>query len=471
MNLSKIKNIFLVIIIPTILQSCFVAKEYERPQKALPTVDLFRKEYQQVDSTNIGLLKRADFFTDSHLQEHIETALRENFDLKIALENISASRSYYLQSKSAFLPSINVGPSVDYTTQSQNTQFGQLIGERKHVFQYDFGPSLSWEADVWGKMSSAKKAAFADMQQSIAIQQAFQTTLVGQVASLYYQLLVLDEQKKVIERTIETRTKFLQTSQSLKLAGTLTEVAVKQSEALIYHARSLLVQIDNQIELTENAFNLLLASNFKTIKRGELQAQQVSTNLAIGVPYQLLSNRPDVRATEYELMRAFQLVNVAKADFYPSLRLTASTGFQSMDIDRLFSPQAIFGNVIGSLTQPLWNQRKLKTQHEIRLANRQIAYLNYRKSIINAGMEVSDALANFKSNSEIEELKIQEYEAYRTATQYSEELMNHGLANYLEILRSQENELNTQMNILDAKYQKLNAIVQLYRALGGGGVE
>jgi len=451
-----------------IVQSCFVAKEYERPQEAIPTVDIFRKEYQQLDSANIGLVKRDDFFTDPHLRVHIENALMENIDLNIALQNILASQSYYLQSKKTFLPSINVAPSVNYMTQSQNTQLGQLIGERKHVFQHDFVALLSWEADIWGKITSSKRAVFANMQQTIATQQALQTTIVSSVASLYYQLLALDEQKKVIDRTIETRNKFIQTVRTLKLAGTLTEVAVKQNEALLYNAQALLVNIENKIETVENAFNLLLAREPKTIERTTLDEYQISTNLAIGVPYQLLSNRPDVRAAEYELMYAFQIVNIAKADFYPSLRLSAEYGFQSTDIDRLFSPLSMFANVIASLSQPLWNQRKLKTKYEISLADQQIAYLNYRKYILTAGKEVSDALSNYKSSDKIETFKIKEYEAYRLATQHSEKLMNQGLANYLEVLRSQENELTTQMDIIDIKYQKLNSIIQLYRALGGG---
>lgn len=468
-----LKNIKIAKCLPLIallftLQSCFVAKRYERPQNALPTADLFRKEYQQVDSANIGLIKRAEFFTDPLLQVYIETALQNNLDINIALENIKASRSYYLQSGKAFLPSLNVGPGVNYTSQSLNTQFGQMIGKRQHLFQFDLTASVSWEADIWGKLTSSKRAALAEMQRTITGQQALQTTLVSHVASLYYQLLILDEQQKVTEHTIETRTKSLETSKALKLEGTLSEAAVKQSEALIYNAQSLLVQVNNQIEVTENAFNLLLAGESKTVERGTLDDQQIVMDLAIGVPYQLLSNRPDVRAAEYDLMRNFQLVNVAKAEFYPSFRLTASSGFQSIDIDQLFSPRALFGNVIASLTQPVWNRRQLKTRHEISLANQQIAYLNYRKSILNAGKEVSDALSNFKSQTQIEKFKEKEYLAYQSATVYSQKLMNHGLANYLEVLRAQEHELNTQINILDAKYQKLNAIVQLYKALGGG---
>lgn len=466
-NIKIVKWIPLIALLFT-LQSCFVTKPYERPQNALPTVDLFRKEYQQVDSANVSLIKRTDFFTDPILQGYIETALLENLDINIALENIRASRSYYQQSRKAFLPTLNVGPGVNYSSQSLNTPLGGTIGERRHTFEYDLTGSLSWEADIWGKLRGAKWAAFADMQRTVAGQQALQTTLVANIASLYYQLLVLDEQKNVTERTIETRTESLETSRALKQEGTLTEVAVKQSEALIFNAQALLVQIDNQIEVTENAFNLLLASGPKTLERGTLDGQQIVTDLAIGVPYQLLSNRPDVRAAEFDLMSAFQMVNVAKANFYPSLRLTASSGLQSMDIDQLFSPRALFGNVIGSLTQPIWNRRKLKTRQEVSLANQQIAYLNYRKSILNAGKEVSDALSNFKSQHQIEGLKMKEFSAYQTATTYSQELMNYGLANYLEVLRAQENELSTQISILDAKYQKLNSIVQLYRALGGG---
>lgn len=450
------------------LQSCFVAKQYERPQDALPTVDLFRKEYQQVDSINMGLIKREDFFTDPILQAYIQTALQENLDINIALENIKASRSYYLQSRKAFLPTLNLGPGVNYGSQSLNTPFGKMFGERQHIFEYDLTASLSWEADIWGKLSSSKRVAFADMQRTIAGQQVFQTILVSNVASLYYQLLILDEQKKVTEYTIVTRTKSLETSKALKLEGTLTEAAVKQSEALIYNAQALLVQLGNQIEVTENALNLLLASETKTVERGTLDGQQIEMDLAIGVPYQLLSNRPDVRAAEFDLMNAFEMVNVAKASFYPSFRLTASSGLQSVDIDQFFSPRALFGNVITSLTQPIWNRRELKTRHEISLAEQQIAYLNYRKSILNAGKEVSDALSNFNAQHQIEGLKMKEFSAYQAATTYSQELMNYGLANYLEVLRAQENELSTQISILDAKYQKLNSIVQLYRTLGGG---
>lgn len=451
-----------------LLSSCFVAKKYERPEDVTPADDLFRKEYQQVDSTNIGLVQWESFYTDTILQRHLRTALAQNYDFNIAYQNIISTNAYYLQASQAFLPSLTIAPGASYTTQSLNTQFGQLIGQRRHIYQYDLTGSLSWEADIWGKLTSAKRASMADFEKSIAARQALQTTLISNVASLYYQLLTLDAQKAITTATIQMRKQSLETTLALKDAGTLTEVAVQQNEAMIYNAEALLISLDNQIKIIENTLSQLIGQSPQPIDRSTLANQAITTELSVGVPYQLLSNRPDVRAAEYNLMSAFQMVNVAKANFYPSLRLTANSGFQSIDIDDIFSPRAIFANVITSLTQPIWNRRQIKTQHEVSLANQQIAYLNYKKTILNAGKEVSDALINIAAQQDIEALKMKEYEAYQKATEYSEELMNYGLANYLEVLRAQENELNTQLSILNAQYNKLNATVQLYKALGGG---
>lgn len=449
------------------LQSCFVAKRYERPED-LPTVDLFRPEYQQVDSANIGLVHWKDFFHDPFLQKYIEKAFVNNIDLGIASEQIKSANAYYLQASGAFFPTLSVGPGLTYQTQSLNTQFGQIIGERRHIFQYDLTGSLTWEADIWGKLTTAKRSALADWNRTIAAQQAVQTSLVSSLASMYYQLLILDEQKKITESTIKTRSLSLETTKALKNSGTLTEVAVRQSEALLLNAQALLIQLDNQIKVTENAFHILLGETPKAVERMRLDQQVFTTGLAYGVPYQLLTNRPDIRAAEYNLISAFELVNSAKANFYPSFRITASSGFQSIHFDDLFSPRAIFANIVSSLTQPIWNKRQIKTQHDIALFNQQIAYLNYKKAILTAGREVSDALISISSQDDIISLKEQELAAYHDATDFSEELVNYGLANYLEVLRAQENELNTELSLLNAKYIRMNAIVQLYKALGGG---
>ncbi len=456
------------IIFSILIQSCFIGKEYTRDEAQLVQPDMFRVELYQQDSGTIANISWSDFFNDAFLKKYIEVALSENLDLKIAVERIKTSQAYYQQAKSQFFPSVTVAPEVSYSSQSLNTQFGQLFGERRHLVQYNIPFSLGWEADVWGKISSAKRASQATLLSSFASTQAQQSLLVSNIAKLYYQLLVLDEQYKITESTITTRTKSLEISKALKEAGILTEVAVKQSEALLLNAKSLLITINNQRTISENALSILLNQSPHKLERASLDQQSFDNKLLYGVPYDLLKNRPDIRAAEYDLINAFELTNVAEANFYPSLRITANTGLQSIDIDRILSVKSFFINTIASLTQPIWNRRQLRTQKEVALANKQIAYIQYRKSILNAANDVSNALALYQTQTEIMSLKQQEYNAYRLATEYSQELVNYGLANYLEVLRSQENELNAQLSYLNAQFGQLNAVVDLYRALGGG---
>ncbi len=466
--MNKKLNLLLFVLFSVALQSCFVGKKYRRDATQLVQPDMFRAELNQKDSGSIANIGWSDFFKDTFLIKYIDIALKENLDLKMAVERIKTSQSYYQQAKSQFFPSVAISPEVSYNSQSLNTQFGQLFGERRHLVQYGIPFSLSWEADVWGKISSAKRASQANLLSTIASTQAQQSVLISNVAKLYYQLLVLDEQYRITESTIITRTKSLETSKALKEAGNLTAVAVLQSEALLLNAKSLLVNIDNQRMITENALSILLNQSPHKLERTRLDLQSFSHELLYGVPYDLLKNRPDIRAAEFELIHAFELTNVAQASFYPSLKITANTGLQSVDIDRLFSLKSLFVNTVASLTQPIWNKRQLRTQKEIALANQQIAYLQFRKSILNASNDVSSALALYQSQTEMMSLKQQEYNAYRLATEYSQELVNYGLANYLEVLRSQENELSAQLNYLNANYGQLNAVVDLYRALGGG---
>ena len=206
----------------------------------------------------------------------------------------------------------------------------------------------------------------------------------------------------------------------------------------------------------------------QAIERTNMAAQKMPIRLELGYPANLLSNRPDVKAAEYRLINAFEMTNAAKANFYPSLRLTGSTGIVSKDLDQLFSASSIFGNVVAGLVQPIFNKRQIKTQYEISLANKEIAYLNFKKSLLNAGREVSDALKIYQSQDGFIALKKKEMNAYKNSVVYSQELVNYGMANYLEVIRASENQLNAELNISNAEYSKLDAGIELYRALGGG---
>ncbi|AKK75026.1 membrane protein [Chryseobacterium gallinarum] len=449
------------------ITSCMARKEYERP-KGVVDEKLFRTDMLPSDSTNMADISWKEIFTDPILQGHISKALDNNLDIRIALQSINSAEAYLKQSKAAYLPTLTVGPNYTFQTQSINTQFGQIIGERRYVNQFDITATLGWEADLWGKLKAQEKAQIATYLGTVAAHKAVKSSLVASIASAYYQLLTFDAQKKIITKTIEVREKNLETTRALKTAGTLTEVAVQQSEALVFNAKSLLIDIDTQIQLLENTMSLLMGEPSHTIERSTLEGQKLPLDLKLGYPAQLLANRPDVMRAEYNLMNAFELTNAAKAQFYPTLKITGSGGVQSVDIDHLFSVNSLFANVVAGLAQPILNKRQIKTNYDVSLANQETAYLNFRKTVLTAGKEVSDAIRVFSVQDSFIELKQKELDAYKKSVDYSQELVNYGMANYLEVLNASVNSLNAELNISNAQYNKMKAGVELYQALGGG---
>ncbi len=402
---------------------------------------------------------------DPVLEDHIEKALENNIDIRIALQQIDAAGAYLKQAKASYLPSVNAGFSAVHQQLPSNGQ-GALLGNSLN--QFELSADLSWEADIWGRIKSNERAQNAAFLQTVAAHQAVKTEIVANIASLYFQLLALDEQLEVTRETVANRMNSLETIKALKEAGTVTEVGVKQSEAQLYRAQAVEIDLENQIRLVENTFSILLGEAPHAIERTALERQEIMTTLKTGVPVQLLRNRPDVIAAEYNLINAFQLTNVAKSNFYPSLRLTATGGFQSLDITDLIDTNSLFASLVGSLTQPIFNRRQIKTQYEVAQTQQEIAFLEFRRAILNASQEVSDALFNYAAAEEKLEIKQKEFEAYELATSYSEELLNNGLANYLEVLTARENTLNTQLELVNIRFNELNAIVNLYQALGGG---
>lgn len=465
--LNIIKGIAFSVAVLAAVSSCMARKEYQRPDNVVDE-KLYRTDMLPTDSTNIANVSWKEIFTDPVLQGHITKALENNLDIRIALQSISSAESYLKQSKAAYEPTLSIGPNYTFQTQSINTQFGQIIGERRYVNQFDITASLGWEADIWGKLRAQEKAQLATYLGTVEAHKAVKTDLIASVASSYYQLLTYDAQKRIITETIKVREQNLETTKALKTAGTLTEVAVQQSEALVYNAKSLLIDIDTQIQLLENTMSLLMGEPSHTIERSSLENQNVPIDLKLGYPVQLLSNRPDVKRAEYNLMNAFELTNSAKAQFYPTLKLTGSGGVQSVDIDHLFSVNSLFANVVAGLAQPLLNKRAIRTNYEVSLANQETAYLNFRKAILTAGKEVSDAIRVYSVQDQYIDLKQKELVNYKNSVNYSQELVNYGMANYLEVLNASVNSLNAELNIANAQYSKMKAGIELYQALGGG---
>ncbi len=462
-----IHKIILIFFVSFLVVSCHTRQNYQRANDVVDE-KLFRTDALPKDSVSMANLSWKEIFTDAVLQKHIAKALENNLDIRIALQNIASAEAYLKQSKAAYQPTISVGPDYSFNTSSLNTQFGQIVGERRYINQFDITANLGWELDLWGKLKGQEKAQYAAYLSSVAAHQNVKSNLLASIATAYYQLLAFDEQKKIFSNTIEIRKKNLETTKALKEAGIVSEVAVQQSEALVYNAEASLVTLDVQIQMLENTISLLMGEPSHEIERTSLSTQNFALNTDVGYPSALLANRPDVKQAEFNLINAFELTNAAKAQFYPSLRITGSTGVQSVDIDKLFSANSVFANVLVGLAQPILNKRQIRTNYEVSLANQERAYLNFRKTILNAGNEVSDALKMYNAQDQFIAFKKKELSAYDKSVEFSQELVNYGMANYLEVLNANVNKLNAEINIANAQYTKLQAGVELYRALGGG---
>ncbi|MFD1016372.1 efflux transporter outer membrane subunit [Winogradskyella rapida] len=456
----------LLLVVAFTLQSCFVAKDYVRPDLDLETEALYRTENLPTDSVSIAEVSWKDLFTDPYLQEYIEDGLQNNMDVRIAIQQMIAAEAYAKQGKAGFMPTLSVGPNYTHQEYSENSQFGTIFSGGLDT--YDITANLSWEADVWGKIRSGKRASQAEYLQNVAAHQAVKTQLISSIANTYYNLLALDAQLEVTKKTIETRASGVETIKALKDAGQVTQVAVDQNIAQYNSAKALQVDIEMAIFKAENTLSILLGRTPQELERSPLQTQKIDQELTLGVSTLLLRNRPDVMAAEYSLIKNFELTNVANSSFYPSLTLTASGGLQSLELDNLLSANSLFATVVGGLTQPLLNQRKLKTQKEVALANQETALLNFKKTLLVAGSEVSNALYAYKAETKKFEFRKNEVEALRIAEANSEELLKNGYANYLDLLTARQSALSAELNSIDSQLQQLVAVVDLYEALGGG---
>lgn len=426
---KSVIRIVIAVVSVVVLTSCAARKSYERPQ--VVNESLYRTDNLPTDSLSTANVSWKEIFTDNLLQGYIEKALTNNLDIRTALQSIMASEAALKQSKAVFLPTLTISPDYTYTTSSLNTQFGALIGQRTHIRQWDLTGNASWEADIWGKLNAQKKASYASYLGTVAAHQAVKSEVVAGLATAYYQLLMYDKQKKILEETIVLRKKSWETTKALKDAGSTTEVAVQQSEALVYNAEAQLLTTTNTIKALENSICLLMGEEAHAIERTSLDNQQFPKEFNQGYAVSLLENRPDVMQAEYRLINAFELTNVARANFYPSFTLTASGGFTSVDFEQWFNARSIFANLVAGLTQPVFNKRQIRSQYESQQAAQEMALLTFKKTILSAGNEVSDALHNFASQDEYITLKTKEMEAYQKATEYSQNLFDSGMASYL----------------------------------------
>ena len=457
----------LMVIAAALLSACSITKKYERPT-TLSTDKLYRDE-ASADSTTIADMPWQSVFKDEKLNALIQKGLNNNLNLKNAIENIVQAQASLRQSKLAYYPTLQLDANATHTKQSEaGLNFPAGININTLTTTYKLGLSTSWEADIWGKLSSSKRAALANYLATDAAKQAVQTQLISDIANNYFMLLAYDKSLKITQETLESRIKNVATIKDLKEGAIVTGAAVVQSEANQHAAEVLIPDLKQSIRETENALNILLGQAPGPIDRGELGTQIIPENIAIGMPSQLLQNRPDVRQAEFNFRVAFESTNLAKTYFYPSLTLTASGGFSNLELKDFFS-NSIFYSIIGGLTQPIFNQGKNKLRLTTAQSQQLQAYNNFQQSLLKAGQEVSNALYAYQMAVEKEDSRQKQIVALEKAVDFTQQLLEYSSAtNYTDVLTSEQNLLAAQLSGINDNLQKLQAVVNLYRALGGG---
>ncbi len=442
------------------LVSCKVTQPYKSP---IMSVDSLFRDRATTDTATIASIHWNDFFTDTILQKLIEQGIGHNPDLQIAYTRIQQSQAYYLQSGAAFLPALNANAGVTSSKYSKS-QSAQVNG----ATQYQAGLSASWEADIWGKLRSSKKASLATLLQTESAARAVQTNLVSSIANYYYSLLALDQQLAITRMTVNNWDTTVQMMKALKEGDVVTGAAVVQSEAQLYAAQVTIPDLKQSIKETENALSILIGNSPSGIKRGQLQDQSFMEMLRTGVPAQLLSNRPDVQEAEYNFRYYFELTNVARTYFYPSLSITGSAGFNALSFSDLFRPGALAASIGAGLTQPIFNQRGNKTRLEVAKSQQQGAYLNFQSTLLKAGQEVSNAMSLYETSNEKTPIRANELTALELSVDYTQELLKNGFANYTELITARQSLLQAELGRINDRLQQLQAVVGLYSSLGGG---
>lgn len=460
----------LIVALMATLTSCLATKPYKKPD-IREAENLYPFEQASLDSTTLANMPWQKVFEDPQLRSLINEALENNLNLQDAIQQIRVAEANFYEGRMSMLPGLTANASISKNEPSDNNvNFGESLQNITipSSEQYAVSLSSSWELDVWGKLSSAKKASYAALLQTEATRRAVQTSLIANVANAYYRLLALDRQLEITRETVQNRRQDVETVKSLKESALVTGVSVQQSIASRYAAEVTIPQLEQRITEQENVLSNLLGRKPGSIERTSLAQQDPVDSLSTGVSAQLLRNRPDIIAAENSFRSAFELTNNARAYFYPSFTLTADGGFQSLETQNLFEAGSVFYNIIGGLTQPIFNRGQNRARLKRSKAQQQQALIYLRSTILNAGTEVTNALNQFKNVDYQLELRQKQLEALQNAVEYSRELLQYGEANYTDVLTAQQSYLSAQISNVNDTLLKLTAGVNLYRALGGG---
>ena len=431
--------------------SCGLYKKYERPATDFAD-SLYNRLPQQDDTTSIAEISWEDFFNDPILKEWIHVGLENNTDLNVARLKVDEAEAVLMAARGAFLPGVNAALKEQVSAPGGN------------AFSVNIG--ASWEADIFGKLRNSKHQAAAALEQSVAYRQAVQTQLVASIANMYYTLLMLDEQMSVSQRTYDNWKENIRTMEALKRAGKTNEAAVLQAKSNQLNVQASMIDLEQSIVETENAFCALLGIVPVTVRRGHLNEQNFPIELSAGLPSGLLSRRPDVKQAEMALAQAYYATNVAQASFYPQLSLSGTLGWNASGAS--VDPSEFFANLAASVLQPVFAKRSLKANLKKAKAQQEEAMYQFRQAVLDAGVEVNNALIQWQAAQDRMEVDRSQVVHLKAAVWNTQLLMKHGGATYIEVLTAQQTLLKAELAEASDKFAQIQGVINLYHALGGG---
>ncbi len=468
-----------IVFVFLLLASCMVSRKYERPDLNIPeqyrdvkgiadSEDTLARHPRNSFKSLLALLDRPFFFKNTSLLALLDSSFQKNSDLLIAIQNIALAETTLNTVKLNYLPELNSQISGNYTKVSKNSQAGHS-GEHRESKDLNLSSILSWDLDIWGKIKNEKKEALANYLKTDEVRKAVQTKLVADIAKGYYNLLMLDEQLNIANKSRELSDSTLRIMKIQYQVGDVNVLGIKQVEAKLERNNMLVSQIEQSISLQETALSVLCGNYAGPVSRKLEDTGEFDSTPSEGYPASLLSSRPDIKAAELSLQAANARVGIQQAAIYPNINISLSGGFNSLTSSNWFSvPASLFGTAAGGLTQPIFNRRKLKTQYEEALIEREKEVITFRQAVLEGYAQVSDAL---KNKEEIEKqfiFALNKEKVLKDNISSIKVLFATGAANYLDIITVQSAYLEARLQTARLSMEKVQANVELFCALGGG---
>ena len=458
----KLNKIFLFASASLLMTSCGLYNKYERPEVnakgIVRDVQSTTDTLAVADTASFGNLPWREVFTDPQLQSLIETGLANNTNLLNAALNVKMVEDQLMIAKLAFIPGFTFSPQGTVASWDGN----------KATKTYSLPVTASWSVDLFGNLLNVKRSAQMALLATKDYQQVVQTKVISNIANMYYTLLMLDKQLQVVNdmsKLVEETWNIMKIQKEL---GRVKETSVQSAEANLYSVKAQAADLKRQIRETENSLSLLLGQQAQTIKRGTFEGQSLPSKFSTGIGLQLLNNRPDVHYAEMSLAQCFYDVNTARSKFYPNITISGTGAFTNSGGGGIVNPGKWLLSAVGSLTQPIFAHGQIIAGLKVAKAKQEQAYNTWQNAVLSAGSEVSNALVLYNSSDEKSKLEAKQVESLKKNVEYNKMLFNDGSATYLEVITAQQSLLNAELSKVADDFYKMQAVVNLYYALGGG---